>query len=177
MWSKCQMSAVQFIKKWKGSHQSKTKSVFPHHKLFTAWCLECSWDSIKVLKTNCPILSGRRERVILSQTKQLVMGRWDCWEKVHWHPLLTCYCKYKYTQFAENLSSFSSQFTLRQMYISNSRPSQLSSLKNILVLCIVCVCLLRDPETLMMSLSSVSSLQMTDSLPINISLNQAMRIL
>lgn len=86
---------------------------------------ECSWDSIKVLKTNCPILSGRRERVILSQTKQLVMGRWDWWEKVHWHPLLTCYCKYKYTQFAENLSSFSSQFTLRQMYISHSRPSQL----------------------------------------------------
>ena len=39
VWSKCQMSAVQFIKKLKGSHQSKTKSVFPHHKLFTAWCL------------------------------------------------------------------------------------------------------------------------------------------
>ena len=157
LWSKCQMSAVQFIKKWRGSHQSKTKPVFPHRRVvFSAGCPKCPWDSIKVLKTNCPILSGRREGVILSQTKQLAMGRWSSdggRRFTDWHPLLTCYCKYKYTQFAEILSSFSSQFTLRQMYISNSQqtiPQLIRKMKTLHCLCL-CVCLLRDPGRLMTS--------------------------
>ena len=60
VWSKCQMWGMQFIKNWKIPIKVKQR-LSSHTTTLHLVESECSWDSIKVLKTNCPILSGRRE--------------------------------------------------------------------------------------------------------------------